>query len=177
MNGRYLLQVLVAVAKGCRPNSPYAARAWLRVFPIHGLPEFGDALGALVRHGYLLRGPCNTVKPSEKGYECVTGWKRQRAALRARPVLYDRLIWDVGTAQEEYISVPDGSGAGNAPHCRVIGNRRVSPRPSRHSDLLLQMELRKIKPMRGTLAHAVITGEVSSDLMYRVAPDDSRVRP
>ena len=55
MDGRYLMQVLIAVGKACKPNSPYPRRAWTRVYPIYGVPEFGDALGALVRHGYLDR--------------------------------------------------------------------------------------------------------------------------
>lgn len=130
MDGRYLMQVLVAVGKACKPNSPYPRRAWTRVYPIYGVPEFGDALGVLVRHGYLDRDG-NQIKPSAKGYHSIYAWKARRKELRARPIMWTRLVWDVGTAQEEYISVPDGSDAVGAPHCRAIGNRRVSARPSR----------------------------------------------
>lgn len=174
-NGRYLMQVLVAIGKGCKPNSPKRYRAWMKVAPIYGIPEYGDALGALVRYHLLLRRPGNFVKPSVKGYERIAAWKTMRRALRARPILYDRLIWDVGTAQEEYISVPDGSDAVGAPHCRAIGNRRASTRPSRQ-DMALQAELKGTKPMLGTLARAVLTGAVGADLSYRIAPNDARQR-
>lgn len=172
-DGRYLMQVLVAIGRQCKPNSPYSGRAWTKVAPIYGVPEFGDALGALVRHGYLERASCNWIKPSAKGYARIAAWKTQRLLLRARPILYDRLVWDVSTAQEEYISVPTGRDALGAAHCRDIGNRRGSARPSRLDDWKLQQEFRRTKPMRGTLARAVLAGEVASDLMYRIAPRDT----
>lgn len=52
----YQMQILVVVGKGCRPNSPKPARAWMQVKPISGLPEFGNALSALLRAEARLSG-------------------------------------------------------------------------------------------------------------------------
>jgi len=89
----YHVQVLVAVARGCKPNSPYPYRAWLKVKPLHGVPEFGNALGALVREGFLLRERLR-VKPSVKGYDLFASWKTHRRELKRRPILYDQVIWE-----------------------------------------------------------------------------------
>jgi hypothetical protein len=90
----YEMQVLLAVAKGCKPNSPYPERAWLRVKPLWGTPEFGNALSALVRKGLLQRKHGYRVKPTPEGYAVVYRIKAQRKAMRERPVLFTRRVWD-----------------------------------------------------------------------------------
>ena len=88
------MQVLVSVGKNCRPNSPKPDRAWMQAKPISGLPEFGDALSALLRAGLLQRKSRHRVKPSPDGYALIYQWKAYRRDLKLRPVLYDRCIWD-----------------------------------------------------------------------------------
>jgi hypothetical protein len=89
----YDIQVLVAVAKACRPNSPKPERAWTKVFPLPGIPEFGNTLSALVRRRLLQRKSFDRLKPSPAGYALVGEWKANRRDLRARPVVYDLLTF------------------------------------------------------------------------------------
>ncbi len=86
---RYQMQILIVIGNGCRPNSPIAARSWLRVAPIHGIPEFGNALSALVRDGFLERKRGYQVRPSSHGYALIRELKERHRELRRRPALYD----------------------------------------------------------------------------------------
>ena len=90
----YELQLLVAIGKGCRPNSPKPYRAWCQVVPLPGIPQYGNTLAALVRAGLLHRGKGFSVKPSAKGYALIGRWKVHRYELKQRPILYDRIVWD-----------------------------------------------------------------------------------
>lgn len=90
----YQMQVLVAIGKGCKPNSPKRHRAWMEVRPLYGVPEFGNALSSLVRAGLLQRGVGYRVKPSVAGYRLILQWRIRRRELKLRPVLFDRCIWD-----------------------------------------------------------------------------------
>ena len=87
------VQVLVAVVRGCKPNSPYPERAWLKVKPLRGVPEFGNALSALIREGFLCRKHGFRVKPSPGGYDLFQQWKAHRRELKRRPILFDQIIW------------------------------------------------------------------------------------
>lgn len=89
----YHMQVLVTVAKHCKPNSPKPWRAWTRVEPIYGVPEFGNALGSLVRQGLLMRDGYR-VKPSPAGYQVVALYRANRRELRKRPILFSPLVWE-----------------------------------------------------------------------------------
>lgn len=90
----YPVQVLVTVAKECRPNSPKPERAWMRAMPMRGIPEFGNALSALLRDGLLQRKHGFRVKPSPAGYALVGQWKAYRRELRVRPILFDPVRFD-----------------------------------------------------------------------------------
>lgn len=90
----YQMQILLEVAKGCKPNSPYPGRAWVRVKPLWRHPEFGDVLCVLIRKGLLQRKHGFRVKPTAEGYSVIYQLKAQRQALRARPALFTRLVWD-----------------------------------------------------------------------------------
>lgn len=89
----YDIQVLVAVAKACRPNSPKPARAWTRVFPLPGVPEFGNTLSVLQRRGLLHRKSHDRVRPSPAGYVVVGEWKVYRRESRKRRVLFDPVVF------------------------------------------------------------------------------------
>lgn len=89
----YDIQVLVAVAKDCRPNSPKPARAWTRVFPMPGIPEYGNTLFALQRRGLLQRKSHDRVKPSAAGYVVVSEWKVYRREFKKRRVLFDAVVF------------------------------------------------------------------------------------
>lgn len=90
----YELQVLVSVSKGCKPNSPKLYRAWNHIKPLRGIPQFGNALSALVRAGLLQRGQGFSVKPSARGYDLIGQWRAYRRELKRRPILYALVIWD-----------------------------------------------------------------------------------
>ena len=90
----YEMQILVVVAKNCKPNSPKPERAWWRPYPVYGIPEFGTALSVLIRDGYLLRKHGYRVKPSVTGFKLVNDWKAYRKELKRRPILYDQIIWE-----------------------------------------------------------------------------------
>lgn len=90
----YDVQVLVAVAKACRPNSPTPERAWTKVYALPGFPEFGNALSALQRRGLLQRKSYDRVRPSPSGYALVGQWRAYRRTLKERPVLFDPIIWE-----------------------------------------------------------------------------------
>lgn len=90
----YEMQILILVAKNCRPNSPKPERACWKPTPLYGVPEFGTALSVLIRDDLLLRRHGYRVKPSPLGYKLVGQWKAYRLELKRRPVLYDRCIWD-----------------------------------------------------------------------------------
>jgi hypothetical protein len=89
----YHLQVLVCIAKHCKPNSPKPRRAWTYVEPIYGVPEFGNALSSLVRQGLLIRNGYR-VKPSQAGYMVVGHYRAYRRELRKRPLLFAPIIWE-----------------------------------------------------------------------------------
>lgn len=90
----YQMQILVAIGKGCKPNSPKRHRAWMEVQPLYGVPEFGNALSGLVRAGLLQRGVGYRVKPSVAGYRLIGQWRVYRHEMKRRPILYDRCMWD-----------------------------------------------------------------------------------
>ena len=84
----------MVVSKGCRPNSPKPTRTWMQVKPISGLPEFGNALSALLRAGLLQRKHGYRVKPSPAGYVLLGQWRAYRREMKRRPILFDRCMWD-----------------------------------------------------------------------------------
>ena len=90
----YEMQILVVVAKGCRPDSPKPERAWWKPTPIYGVPEYGTALSVLIRDGFLKRKHGYRVKPSPEGYKLIGEWKVYRLELKRRPILYDPVIWE-----------------------------------------------------------------------------------
>jgi hypothetical protein len=90
----YDVQILVAVGKACKPNSPKPERAWTRVRPLSGVPEFGDALSRLIRQGLLQRKHGYRVKPSTAGYEVIAQYKMHRLELKRRPVLFSQICWE-----------------------------------------------------------------------------------
>lgn len=90
----YEIQVLVAVGKACKPNSPKPERAWTKVMPLYGIPEFGDALSKLRRAGLLLCKHGFKVQPSPTGYRVIARCKIYRREMKRRPVLFNRCIWD-----------------------------------------------------------------------------------
>lgn len=90
----YQMQVLVAIGRGCKPNSPKRHRAWTQVEPLYGIPRFGDTLSALVRAGLLERGIGYRVKPTAAGYRIIGLWRVRRYEMKLRPVLFARCIWD-----------------------------------------------------------------------------------
>jgi hypothetical protein len=90
----YEIQILVLVAKNCRPNSPKPERAWWKPTPLYGVPEFGTALSVLLRDDLLLRKHGYRVRPSVTGYKLVGQWKAYRHELQRRPILFDRCMWD-----------------------------------------------------------------------------------
>lgn len=89
----YDIQVLVAVARDCRPNSPKPARAWTRVYPMPGVSAYGNTLSALQRRGLLHRKSHNRVKPSPAGYVVVSEWKAYRLEFKKRRILYDLIVF------------------------------------------------------------------------------------
>lgn len=92
----YLTQILIAVAKGCKPNSPIEDRVWFSMRPPSGLTiaRLRPAIDALVKAGLLVRDrkAIWRVKPTRVGYVLVEDWKRDRLAMRARPVLFSPII-------------------------------------------------------------------------------------
>jgi hypothetical protein len=90
----YDMQILIVVAKACKPNSPKPDRVWWKPYPVYGIPEFGNALSRLIRDGYLLRRHGYRVKPSPAGYKLVNDWKIRRRELKSRPIIYDPIIWE-----------------------------------------------------------------------------------
>lgn len=90
----YEMQILVAVGKACKPNSPKPERAWARMHPISGVPEFGDALSALIRQGLLERRHGYRAKPSGAGYKLIAEYKAYRRELKRRPVLFTHVMWE-----------------------------------------------------------------------------------
>jgi hypothetical protein len=84
----YLTQVLVMIAKACRPNSPVAGRDWADVQP-RGAPirGFKAALAALAHSGLIHRQGWR-VKPTPLGYELVDRWREAETAMRRRPLLW-----------------------------------------------------------------------------------------
>lgn len=93
-NDAYQMQILLEVARGCKPNSPKPERHWFRARPIYGTPEFGNALSALIRRGLLQRKHGFRVKPTAEGYALVYRMKAYRQTMRERPALFTRRVWD-----------------------------------------------------------------------------------
>jgi hypothetical protein len=88
MSTAYLTQVLVTIAKECRPNSPVAGRDWANVKPRGGrIAAFDAALSALTRAGLIHRRGW-LVKPSPLGYELVERWRTAEAVRRRRLPLW-----------------------------------------------------------------------------------------
>jgi hypothetical protein len=92
----YLTQILIAIGKGCKSNSPIADRAWVNMKPPRSLkiPELLPAIDALVKAGLVDRakGHAWKVKPSRVGYAFIESWREDRRAMRERPVLYDPVV-------------------------------------------------------------------------------------
>jgi hypothetical protein len=92
----YLAQILITVAKGCKPESPIEDRAWVSMKPPYGLTiaPLRPALDALVSAGLLTRdkGSVWRVKPSRVGYAFVESWKEDRRAMKTRPILFAPVI-------------------------------------------------------------------------------------
>lgn len=97
--GSYEIQILLVVAKNCRPNSPKPERAWWKPTPLYGVPQFGTALSVLLRDDLLLRKHGYHVKPSPAGYKVIGQWKAYRSELKRRPILYDPVIWEPNIAE------------------------------------------------------------------------------
>lgn len=81
-------------ARAANRAAQSCSRAWMHVKPLNGVPEFGNALSALVRAGLLQRGPGFSVKPSDTGYAIIWQRRAYRRELKRRPVLFDRCMWD-----------------------------------------------------------------------------------
>lgn len=97
--GSYEIQILVLVAKNCRPNSPKPERAWWKPTPLYGVPEFGTALSVLLRDDLLSRKHGYRVKPSVEDYRVIEQWKIYRRELKRRPILFASVIWEQNIAE------------------------------------------------------------------------------
>lgn len=86
------MQILLVIAKGCKPNSPFPDREYMNLKPYDGLPvpSLNSARAALAKAGLVIEKPYSAwkVKPSKLGYVLVERWKEARNARRARPVLF-----------------------------------------------------------------------------------------
>lgn len=93
----YLTQVLVAIAKACRPHSPVKGRDWADIRWAKGIPSFKAATSALARSGLIHRRGL-FAKPSPLGYELVARWREAEAARRRRPPLWAQVLRDPESA-------------------------------------------------------------------------------
>lgn len=101
----YLVQVLVVIVRGCKPNSPDPDRHWFNLKP-RGvkIPELVQARHALLK-GYLIIDEVHgswRVQPTTLGLELYRRWKAQRIALRARPILFDRATRDLHVIDQRF---------------------------------------------------------------------------
>lgn len=91
----YLTQILIVVAKGAKPDSPIAERAYMNLKPRGGkVPGLAAAKDALEKAGLIERMPGRLweVKPTKIGYAFYEQWKEDQAAKRTRPVLFDPIV-------------------------------------------------------------------------------------
>lgn len=108
---RYQLQVLVAIGKECRPNSPYPRRSYT-VLPrsIRGL---GAAIPTLLRIGMIEPFSVRRwfeVRPTKKGYAEIERYRSERRG--ASPLKPGRGKTGAPPATDIALGTPQAAGAG-----------------------------------------------------------------
>ena len=103
----YPMQILIVIAKECRPNSPYPDRTWMNLKPPHGIriPELSRARLALVRSGLVIDAIKDSwkVRPTPLGYVLLESWRQHRKRLRERPILYDPVVSQTTIVDQRFI--------------------------------------------------------------------------
>jgi hypothetical protein len=101
----YLTQILIVVAKGSKPNSPIAERAYMNLKPRGSkIPRLAEARDALEKAGLIerMQGRLWQVRPTRVGYAFFEQWKEDQQAKRARPALFDPVDIDIAVLDQRF---------------------------------------------------------------------------